>query len=93
MDTELQAYYNDVIWCLVHYGGLEETVARQLVDESHLLEVKDEMDRALLFHELPYYWAISILYMRKNPEWHKDPTLWPPPDEAWDWVQRQTSKK
>jgi hypothetical protein len=85
MDIELQQYREEVIQCLVRYGSMSEEAARHLANASGLLEVSGEVDRYLLFHEYPYYWAMSILYGGVKPEWHLDPTLWPPPTDYHEW--------
>lgn len=85
MDIELQQYREEVIQCLVRYGGMGAEEARRLASDSGLLEVADEVDRYLLFHEYPYYWAMSILYGGVKSEWHLDPSLWPPPTDYHEW--------
>lgn len=84
MDDKLEKYCKRIVMCLVHYGGLEETEAWQLLNESKICEVRSEMDRDMLFHELAYYWAMMLLYAERNPKWYLDSALWPPPEEYYD---------
>jgi len=79
MDDKLQKYRNDIIQCLIRYGGLSEEEACQRLDESKLLKFEDEDEQELFYHEVPYYWAIGLLHGRNNPKWRLDPALWPPP--------------
>ena len=78
-DPEIQVYHNEIVRCLVQYGGLPEDEAQHLVERSRVLEYDTEMGRSLIFHEIPYYYAMELLYGRTNPQWYKNPTLWPPP--------------
>ena len=84
-DPELRVFRDELVGCLVRYGGLTEPAARSRVDDSRMCEVACEIDRALLLHETPYYWAMSLLYARTNPRWFDDRALWPPPDEYDEW--------
>ena len=81
MDQELKEYCENLIQCLVIYGKITEDEAKELVRESEICEPESEMDRVLLFHEFPYYWAMSLLHGKRDRYWHKDPALWPPPEE------------
>ena len=83
--NELQEYKQEIFLCLVRYGGLSEEEARQKVNTDSLFELKNEMKLMLIFHEEPYYWAMGMLYGRSNPLWYKDPELWPPPAEYFEW--------
>lgn len=91
MDPKLQDYYNGIVQCLIRYGGLEETEARRLVDESKLCEPKKEPGINMLFHELDYYWAMHLLYGRDDPEnyWFHNPDLWPPPEDYYEWLEER----
>lgn len=88
-DVRISQYYTDIVVCLVIYGGLQENVARTLLAESELFDpddLNDQSYRGMLFHELPYYWAMSLLYGPNGPHarqdhWWQDPALWPPPNE------------
>lgn len=84
MDTELQQAGELIVQCLIHYGRLSENEARIRLNESGILVVNDELDRAMLFHEPAYYWAMSILQERSD--WYLDPELWPPPADYDEWL-------
>ena len=84
MDEELQRFVDDVIYCLKKYGKLNQVEAQKLARESRLFEVEDDMDRGLLFHDEPYYWAMELLYGKTNPLWYKIPGFWPPPKDAYN---------
>lgn len=75
----LQEFSDDILYCLVTFGGLQEEAARKLIDGSHLFEDVDELGQNLLFHELPYYWAMNLLHGKAS-KWYLDSQLWPPPD-------------
>lgn len=80
MSITLNEFCEEIVSCLVKYGGLQEPEARDLLLSSKICVVDSEMDIDLLFHESPYYWAMRILHS-ENPQWHQDPSLWPPPME------------
>ena len=85
-DAELQKYADMVVACLVKYGGLNESDARALVDELPIIfKPETQYERLLTFHEVPYYWAMELLFGKTNPSWYHDPKLWPPPhpNEYW----------
>jgi hypothetical protein len=88
MDAEIEAFHAELIACVVRYGGTDEVTARVLVDESAMCRVSDEDDRAALMHETPYYWAMSLLHARTNPQWFHDRALWPPPADYEAWADR-----
>ena len=92
MDPELQSYYADMLYCLVKYAHLSREDAEALVAKSRLLEFDTPEEREALLHELPYYWAMQLLYGKEFPEWHKDPELWPPPPDYLDHLRRQGAK-
>jgi hypothetical protein len=79
----LAEFCQDIIHNLVKYGGLTPQEARQKLDESGVClpeNMQTEMQRALLFHEVPYYWAMELLHAKTNPTWWRDSNLWPPKD-------------
>jgi hypothetical protein len=82
---DIQDYCELIIQCLIRYGGLEDAEARRLVDDSKICEVKNDVDRLTLFHEVAYYWAMWLLHGKDNKDWYLDPTLWPPPEEYYRW--------
>ena len=79
MNAELQEYYEQIVQCLVVYGHLNEEDARQRIDSSRIFNFDqsdpDEVD--LFTHEVPYYYAMSLLH--GNRDWIYDRKLWPPP--------------
>lgn len=87
MNDALKVFCEDIIACLIKYGALEETAARELVQSSQICIVTSEMEIDLLFHETPYYWAMTILHSN-DPQWHQNPKLWPPPQEYLDNLYR-----
>ena len=89
IDTEeqLKEYHRIIVQCLIKYGGLDEQEAQRRIEESRLLsELDTEYDLMYLFHEEPYYWAMDILHSAGNPQWYRDPKLWPPPEDYYDRV-------
>jgi hypothetical protein len=83
-DAMVQEECEEIIECLMVYGGLEESAARTLLAESEICapeRLATQMARLMLMHELPYYWAISLLYKEQDYWWNTIPGLWPPPDE------------
>jgi hypothetical protein len=90
MDLEVQDFCQEIVDCLIEYGKVEEAVARHLVDASKVCECVTDLDKDLLFHETPYYWAMRLLHSSNNPEWYQDSKLWPPPQEYLDkWYPRK----
>jgi hypothetical protein len=86
MNQDVVDFCEQIVRCVSVYGGMDELTARKIVGDSKICEVKDELDMNLLFHELPYYWAM-VLLNPDNDRWYKDPNLWPPPHEE-DWYRR-----
>jgi hypothetical protein len=68
----------DIVNCLVRYAGKKQKEAEQLVASSYIPEFLNK-DAGYVFHEIPYYWAMELLYGRSNELWYKDKKLWPPP--------------
>jgi len=83
MNDILGVFCQEIVECLVKYGSLDESVAKEMVSGSKICEVNSEMQENLLFHETPYYWAMTLLYP-DNPYWYQDSKLWPPPKEYLD---------
>ncbi len=83
--NELRLYRHETIQCLIRYGGLSETEARERVDAGNLFKLNNETTLTIIFHEEPYFWAMMMLYARNDPLWYKDPELWPPPAEYFEW--------
>ncbi len=79
-DPKIQVYYDEIVRCLMQYGNIPQDEAQRLVEHSRILEYDNERGRTLIFHEVPYYYAMELLYGHTNPQWYKDPALWPPPD-------------
>lgn len=86
-DNELEEFREDLRLCLMLYGRLSNDEANALISRTKICEPDSEIARTNLLHEYPYYWAMSLLYGKTNPEWHKDSKLWPPPEEYFsdDW--------
>jgi len=76
----LERFCQEIIECLIKYGDLGEDQAKKLVSDSKICETSGEKELELLLHEPPYYWAMTILHS-DNPEWYRNPKLWPPPKE------------
>jgi hypothetical protein len=70
----------DIVNCVVRYGGKTREEAEQLVVSSFISGFLNE-DIGYVFHEVPYYWAMVLLHARSNQQWYKDRKLWPPPDD------------
>lgn len=88
MDTEKQEFYEEIVECLIKYGNLSKDDAQLKLINSNIF--KNDMELEMLFHETPYYWAMWILYSEEKPEWHHDPTLWPPPKDYLDnWFKKE----
>jgi hypothetical protein len=90
-DGMLEDFCNEIIRCMVLYGGWEEANARALIEASHHCDPKilvTELDRDWLFHDYPYFHALDLIYGRENPQWFNDPALglWPPPDEYMEYL-------
>ncbi len=83
MKDLLAEYRKGIIDCLTKYGGLTESSARELLDNSKLLSDVTK-DDDMLFHEYPYFWAMNLLYSKTDPNWFQDPKLWPPPAEYFE---------
>ncbi len=74
-------YYTEIIDCLIKYGRLSQTEARNLLEQSKLFDDVGDDDKDIIYHEYPYFWAMNLLYRETNPYWRQDSKLWPPPDE------------
>lgn len=85
MDTqkELEEYQEKVLHCLIKYGGLDKKTARQKMSDAYFFADLDNAASLVnLFHEEPYYWAMTLI--QTDPDWHKNPKLWPPPKDAYE---------
>lgn len=85
MDTqkELDDYKQKVFHCLIKYGGFDKETARQKMRDAYFFARLDNAVSLMnLFHEEPYYWAMTLI--QTNPDWHRNPKLWPPPDDCYD---------
>ncbi len=91
---DLEDFCNQIVQCLVRYGKLEESEARKRVDESRLCD-KEKGPGEMLFHETSYFWAMELLYGRKDPNnyWFHKPDLWPPPADYYDWMHDWYAEK
>lgn len=70
----------DIVNCLVRYAGKTQEEAERIVVSSYISKFLDE-DPDYIFREIPYYWAMELLYGRGNALWYKDEKLWPPPSD------------
>ncbi len=70
----------DIVNCLVRYAGKTRKEAERLVASSYIPKFFND-DACYVFREVPYYWAMTLLYGRSNPQWYKDEKLWPPPSD------------
>lgn len=68
-DEQCRMVFNHESFCelikhlLKFYVGISYAEASTLVEQSHLAEpVTTYMEAALLNHEFPYYWAMSLYY-------------------------------
>lgn len=78
-NSELEIFRAEIINCLITFGNLQRAEAIELMDSAKMFENKSEMAVNLLFHELPYYWAMVLLHPEDS-EWYRDKKLWPPPE-------------
>ncbi len=85
MENLIEEYRRDIIRCLQRYGNLSHVEAGALLERSKLLDGVTE--ESAIFHELPYFWAMHLLYAETKPDWYHDPNLWPPPQDYIDMVK------
>ena len=85
IDYSMKKFFEEIVRCLVEYGNLEYDEA---VEQLHHAGVYDEMEdkdtvevNPVVGHEMPYYWAMVILYQEDDPLWYKNPKLWPEPEK------------
>ncbi len=82
-DVELEAFCEEIVRSLMKYGQFDEVTARKMLEDSGLCALENNRsvtERALFFHEVPYYWAMNLIH--KDSEWWQNPELWPPPEDA-----------
>ncbi len=80
----MEQLYDDIVFCLTRYGGLQESDAHELLNGSKLFDkAETEAGRIALVHETGYYWAMCLLHGRES-RWFDNPTLWPPPKDYYD---------
>lgn len=67
---------------MVRFSGLPRPNAIRMIREFWA-DTEDLESDPLLYHEPPYYYAMSIAHHPvigdNRPQWYKDPSLWPPP--------------
>jgi hypothetical protein len=75
-------YYDEIVKCLVSYGNITQEDAEKMLTTSSIYPMltRSDDDIGILDHEIPYYWAMHILYAKEKPDWYQDRNLWPPPD-------------
>lgn len=77
---DLLEHYNEIVKFLIKYGNMQNDEAHQKIIQSKLFDDLDRENAALyILHEEPYYWAMTMI--QDDPEWFRDPKLWPPPRE------------
>lgn len=79
-------------WLEVILNG-DRVQALELLQSDPELEFRNQTRAELHLHEVPYYHALERLFAGSQPNWWKDPSLWPAPClEASDLTpsQRQT---
>lgn len=74
-------YYDQIVKKLTMYGKLSQSDAEKMLANSSIYPMlnRSDDDVGILDHEIPYYWAMHILFAKDNPNWYEDPKLWPPP--------------
>ena len=76
--NDARALCSEIKNILVEVCGKTEEEAVGLIGK--FWKNRDDLDDdPLVYEELPYYYAMSIIYGADNPRWYKDPNLWPPP--------------
>ncbi|MCB2153267.1 hypothetical protein KQI84_00145 [bacterium] len=81
---ESQKFFSEIVQMLMKYGEKTEEEAVDLV--SRCWKDCDDIDAEgpLIYHEIPYYYAMCILHHPVlgdgNVEWYLDKSYWPPPD-------------
>lgn len=81
IERMLTTYRQEIKDLLMEYGDMSKEEA-EFVQKPLWEWVKDftTIESYLrFFHEVPYYWAMDLLYGKENPRWYLDPELWPPP--------------
>ncbi len=90
MSSLREQYHEEIVECLVRYGHMSEDEAEALLERWGLLaNVKED---SVVFHEYPYFWAMNLMHGSEEPEWFRDPKLWPPPQDYLDLVKRRHKK-
>ena len=78
--VKIKKYCDEIINCMITYGGISSDQAHTLLGNSHLCKEETVPSNSMFFHESPYYWAMLLIHQMTNPGWPSDPKLWPPPD-------------
>lgn len=95
--TETKVYCEEILRCMQQYGFMSSReAALELMNRYWAGE--DFSDCDLRLHEDPYYWALSFLHGiwgDNLPDWWKDPSLWPPPQDFRDrwWGQTDSARE
>jgi hypothetical protein len=89
---ELHCFCEEIVWCMMRYGHLGEAEARRRLDETGLCAPENNRTEgaiSVLFHDVPYFYALEILHSQRDPQWFNDPALglWPPPDQYYEEAQ------
>jgi len=91
---ELHDYCEEIIWCLMRFGNMDEAEAKRRLDESGQCAPENNKtlgERATLMHEYPYFWAMEIVHGKRDPQWfnNRELALWPPPKEYFEEARRR----
>lgn len=80
-----KTFYELVVGCVKKYGDKTDNEAREIVDNSFIVNEppKNIMALRLLDHESEYHWAMILLHGEEY--WQKIPNSYPPPDEYFAW--------
>ena len=84
IDYSMKKFFEEIVRCLIEYGNLNHEEAIKLLHRSGVYKEADDKDTVELniaAHEMPYFWAMVILYEEHNPDWADDPKLWPEPEK------------
>lgn len=80
---QAQKFCEEILEAIVASSTVTEDIAISKI-ETYWEKRTDIESDPLLYHELPYYYAMCILHhpvLGDNvPFWWKDPTQWPPPE-------------
>ena len=77
---DLREHLDLEVLCLVQYGGMNiEQAYNEVFRNPPFSEDFTGKTEDIVFHEEPYYWAMSVLHKDNDPAWYHNPQLWPIP--------------